>query len=234
VCKSEELEGSPRLASASATPERSPSRSEPDVTSGSAIDFIDHVVGSVDEGEAVIQRYRRDMEPEFPFVVLGPNSGWNEFKAKRPLLLLAVLMVGLRRDQKRQEMVAKKIREVISRDLLIGGQQTLDMLQCLLVYVNWLVYALNCGIQPLMRNRYHFHLHLGSQLCNFVHLIMAVVTELGLNKEPSVNPPVSGLGRFGYFGKSGSVLVMGTPEGCARRTLEERRAFLGCFFITSV
>ena len=63
---------------------------------------------------------------------------------------------------------------------------------------------------------------------------MAGLTELGLNKEASTNPHISGFGRFGYFGKAGSVLNMGAPEGLAKRTLEERRTFLGCFFLTSV
>lgn len=63
---------------------------------------------------------------------------------------------------------------------------------------------------------------------------MAVLTELGLNKEASMDAHVSGLGRFGYFGSAGSVLNMGAPDGIAIRTLEERRAFLGCFFLTSV
>ena len=63
---------------------------------------------------------------------------------------------------------------------------------------------------------------------------MAVSTELGLNKEASTNALVPGFGRFGYFGKAGSVLNMTVPKGVSIRTLEERRAFLGCFFLTSV
>jgi hypothetical protein len=82
--------------------------------------------------------------------------------------------------------------------------------------------------------RYHFHLHLGSQLLNLVHLMMALLSELGLNKEAALGKHVTGFGRFGYFGKSGTVLDMSAPGGLTKRTLEERRAFLGCFFLTSV
>ena len=63
---------------------------------------------------------------------------------------------------------------------------------------------------------------------------MSLLTELGLNKEASADPYVPGFGAFGYFGRAGSVLNMGAPKGFATRTLEERRAFLGCFFLTSV
>lgn len=63
---------------------------------------------------------------------------------------------------------------------------------------------------------------------------MAISTELGLNKEASTNAPIPGFGRFGYFGRAGSVLDMTAPPGVTTRTLDERRAFLGCFFLTSV
>lgn len=101
--------------------------------------FIDQVVNSDREGETILQAFRRDMEPQFPFVITCPNSQFEDLKEQKPLLLLAIVMVGLRHDQTRQETIARKIREIISRDLLIGGHQDLDLLQCLLIYVNWSV-----------------------------------------------------------------------------------------------
>lgn len=86
-------------------------------------------------------------------------------------------------------------------------------------------------------NRYHLHLHLGSQLCNLVHLIMSMVIELGLNKEITTK---SGFGKFGYFGKAGRIPIT-TPSqeeaplrSSSAKTLEEYRTFLGCFFLTSM
>jgi len=63
---------------------------------------------------------------------------------------------------------------------------------------------------------------------------MAVMTELALNKEISPNGLIPGFGRFGYFGKAGSVPNRNAPNPSTTRTLEERRTFLGCFFLTSV
>ena len=69
---------------------------------------------------------------------------------------------------------------------------------------------------------------------------MAMMIELGLNKGAMSKNLKLGLGRLGYFGKVGSVPeVMATTDGSAptlptTRTLEERRTFLGCFFLTSM
>lgn len=79
------------------------------------------------------------MEPQFPFVVTSPRISFFDLKQQKPLLALAILMVGLRRDQVRQITVAGKIREIISQELLTNGNDKFDFLQCLLVYVNWLV-----------------------------------------------------------------------------------------------
>ena len=83
--------------------------------------------------------------------------------------------------------------------------------------------------------RYHFHLHLNSQMCNLLHLIMAMVVELGLNKA-SPKAPKPGFGRLGYFGNAGSVpdrAFTAASRQSTTKTLEERRTFLGCFFLTS-
>lgn len=79
------------------------------------------------------------MAPLFPFVVILPSMTFIELRDKKPFLLLAILMLGFRHDQVRQTAIAKKIREIISYNVLIKGEQSLDILQCLLVYLNWSV-----------------------------------------------------------------------------------------------
>ena len=90
----------------------------------------------------MLQVFREDMEPQFPFVLTSSSMSFVDLKEQKPWLSLAILMVGLRRDQIRQTRVARKIRDIISYDLVTRGQQNLDLLQCLLVYVNWLVGSL--------------------------------------------------------------------------------------------
>ncbi|KAG9769980.1 hypothetical protein KCU88_g6737, partial [Aureobasidium melanogenum] len=108
--------------------------------------------------------------------------------------------------------MAKAFRELVSHRILVKGEQSLDLLQSLLVYIAW----------------YHLHIPLGPQLTNLVHLAMAMVSDLGLHRPAQMKlwsrPP--GTAAMGYFVRDGQV-----P---AARTLAERRAFLGCFCITFI
>lgn len=122
-----------------ATCEQTLSRSDTGLPDSSPIIFIDQIVNGNSEGEDILQAFRMDMEPQFPFVLTSPSIGFADLKEQKPLLVLAILMVGLRYDQVRQTTIARKIRDVISHDLLIKSQQDFDLLQCLLIYVNWLV-----------------------------------------------------------------------------------------------
>ena len=101
--------------------------------------FIDQTIDSDSEGETLLQAFRKDIEPLFPFVLTLPSMTFVDLKEQKPLLVLVILMVGCRYDQVRQTAIARKIREIISYDLLMRGEQNLDLLQCLLVYVNWSV-----------------------------------------------------------------------------------------------
>ena len=101
--------------------------------------FIDQMINSDSEGETILKAFRKDTEPLFPFVLTLPSMTFVDLKEQKPLLLLAILMVGCRHDRIRQTTIARKIREIISCDLLMKGEQNLDLLQCLLVYVNWWV-----------------------------------------------------------------------------------------------
>jgi hypothetical protein len=99
--------------------------------------WIAHFIPSDSEGEMILQTFRSEMEPLFPFVVTVPSMTFRDLKEKKPFLVLTILMVGCRHDQIQQTAIARKIREILSHNILIKGEQSLDLLQSLLVYVNW-------------------------------------------------------------------------------------------------
>ncbi|EHY57189.1 Transcription factor opdL [Exophiala dermatitidis] len=164
------------------------------------------------EAQLILDAFRNDMAPFFPFVVIPPAMTVDQLKRKNPFLLLSAMMVGCRHDKVRQMAMAKAFRELVSHRILVKGEQSLDLLQSLLVYIAW----------------YHLHIPLGPQLTNLVHLAMAMVSDLGLHRPAQMKlwsrPP--GTAAMGYFVRDGQV-----P---AARTLAERRAFLGCFCITFI
>jgi len=85
----------------------------------------------------MLQIYCSEMQPLFPFVVTLPGVTFAELRQQKPLLVLALLMVSCRHDQPRQIAIARKLRELISYMMLIKGERSLDILQCLLVYLSW-------------------------------------------------------------------------------------------------
>ncbi|KIX07799.1 uncharacterized protein Z518_02453 [Rhinocladiella mackenziei CBS 650.93] len=172
---------------------------------------VEHFIKTDGEAELILETYRSYMAPYFPFVVIPPNVDVNRFKEQKPVLFLTIAMVGCRHDRWQQSALGKRVREIISHKVLIKGEQSLDLLQGLLVYLAW----------------YHFHLHLGNQLTNLTYLTISMMTDLGLYKEPNSKSRLRyANGSLKHFRKD--------PTPAATRTLEERRAFLGCFYTSAV
>lgn len=85
----------------------------------------------------MLENFQTEVNPLFPFVVIPSGIVFKDLKEKKPYLILSILMVACRNDQARRRMIAQKIREIISYNILVKGEQSLDILQGLLVYVNW-------------------------------------------------------------------------------------------------
>lgn len=99
--------------------------------------WIDQFIQRDLQGEMLLQTFRREIQSLFPFIVIPTSTTYLDLREEKPFLVLAVVMVGCRRDQALQTAIAKRLREIISHNILIKGEKSLDMLQSLLVYVNW-------------------------------------------------------------------------------------------------
>lgn len=108
----------------------------PDPVDLTAAAWVDHFVQNDSEAELMLENFRK-VNPLFPFVIIPPGIVFKALKEQRPYLILSILMVSCRNDQAQRRVIAQKIREIISHNILVKGEQSLDILQCLLVYVNW-------------------------------------------------------------------------------------------------
>ncbi|KIW95391.1 uncharacterized protein Z519_03975 [Cladophialophora bantiana CBS 173.52] len=185
--------------------------------------YIDLSINNGREAEIVLQSFRSEMTTLFPFVVIPPSMTFVEMRQKKPFLVLAILMVCYRQDPARQTTIAHKLREMVSHSMLVQGKKSLDMLQALLVYLSW----------------YHVPVHQSSQVGNIGHLIMALLSDLRLNNGAVVQTLKPSFGCLEPFDNDGSDVSAMRPTSRAAqsssitRTLEERRTFLGCFFLIS-
>ncbi|KEF58238.1 uncharacterized protein A1O9_06164 [Exophiala aquamarina CBS 119918] len=172
--------------------------------------YFDHFIKSDREGRLILVAYRDDMAQYFPFVVFPPSMSLEQLKAERPFLCMAIMMVACRHDIARRTAMIKRVREIVSQRTVVQAERSLDILQGLLVCLGW----------------HHFQSQLGPSLASFVYLALTVMTDLGLNKQVVQS-------RFAkpqreYFAANGIMHVH------APRTLDERRAFLGCLYLTSI
>ncbi|PGG98563.1 hypothetical protein GX51_06760 [Blastomyces parvus] len=161
------------------------------------------------EASELLAFFCSEMAPLFPFIRLPWGTTPRELLLEKPLLYMVIMGIAYQSDTQRQQVFAKLFREEISRSILICGESSLGLFQALLVYSAW----------------NHVHMQLKARLSNLLPLAMVMVTDLELHREPHTRSKTSP-GALREVGR-----VPGAPNS---RTLEERRAFLGVFWLSSV
>lgn len=148
--------------------------------------------------------YHMRLCPQFPFVVLPPGTTAATCKAERPLLFAAIKMAASVYNPSSMRAQMYQLVAQISEQLLISSTRSMDALQALLVTLGW----------------FHSHCVMHAQLSSLLHLAQALLADLGLTREPAVHERTS-------------VMVL-VPEQPPPRKMEDKRAVLGIWFLTSL
>ncbi|KAL2011635.1 hypothetical protein VTN00DRAFT_4353 [Thermoascus crustaceus] len=168
-------------------------------------------ISLLSDEDSYLDIFRTHMAGHFPFVVIDKGISAQDLKRNKPFLFRTVIMAASYKDVSQQTALGKEIIEYLSRRLLIEGEKNLDLLQGLLVYMSWYqVFYYACG-----------------QITSLLQLAIDLVIDLDLNRPPNISEKpktVSDAMRFIYGHKPNAV----------SGSLEERRAFLGCFYISSM
>lgn len=95
----------------------------------------------VDRQEAafLLIEFRTQMAPQFPFVVIPPDSTAEGLRREKPMLWKAVMTAASYHKPIRQEAMGWKLMEEFSTRLLMKAEKSLDLLQAMLVHLAWLV-----------------------------------------------------------------------------------------------
>jgi hypothetical protein len=169
----------------------------------------------------------------FPFVVILQAVDAETLLRERPFLYRTIMAAAEQnpidqRDQVRDTM------QYLALHILQLGDKNLDMLLGVLVHIAWYVNYVSscyfftsiCAKRIDSIRRCHFHIHVIPRLTSLLHEALALLFDLGLNKAPSKNPRALCFEER-FVGRC-SIMHPTTD-----RTLEERRAALGCFFLVS-
>ncbi|KAF2687514.1 hypothetical protein K458DRAFT_415743 [Lentithecium fluviatile CBS 122367] len=196
------------LAASSQTPYITRPSSSPPPNSSPGVD-PENVLPNSHEASSLLSLFCTEMAPLFPFVSIPRNVTSDQLRTEKPILFTSIMMVASQNNVHRQSNLAQVVRYELSQAVLVRGEKSLALLQSILIYLAW----------------NHVHLQLGAQLLNLLHLAVSMLTELGLNKESHAWSN-TGAGAVGDLGRHRMVE--------ATRTLEERRAVLGVFWLSSI
>jgi hypothetical protein len=90
----------------------------------------------------LLEIFRTDMTPHFPFVVIPPSTTAAQLHRQKPFLYSAIMMSVAFRNVSKQMAMATEIMTDLSVRLLQNGEKSMDLLQGLLVYSAWYVFYL--------------------------------------------------------------------------------------------
>jgi hypothetical protein len=168
---------------------------------------------SESECEEYLETYRTKMVSFLPVVPLGPQVTVKEMREDRPFLWLVIKAI-CSKNSARQRALGGEVRKVLAREMLVEGRRSLDLLLGVLVFAGWCHYYI-C-VRPL-------------SITTDIQLGIALASDLGLTKPVPVEP----------IGIMLNYTAAGCPKQpasihCPPRTIEERRAMLGLFLVSSV
>lgn len=172
---------------------------------------VDHPLEDAAELEEELEIYRAMMVSYFPIVIIEDDVKMSNLRNTRPFLSLVIRAIATK-NLTRQASLGLEIRRVLGREMLFEATKSLDLLLGLLVYCSWS----------------HFYIYSKHIKSTSIQLAMALAFDLGITRPVSSEPR--------------HTLVLPTTNAekgpniprRAPRTMEERRAVLGLFLISSV
>ena len=196
-------------------------------TSGnSPASFLSDSIGpSSVEAEQYLTTFYTHKAKYFPFVYISSTVTAQQLRQERPFLWLCIMMIASR-STSQQQILGSHIQHIIAQKMLLKSEQSIDLLLGLLTFIGW--YAVPKS-KIILRDtdyflRFNYQIHSKPSLSVYTQLSTSLVYDLGLNKPlPKENSQMT-LCINSHHG----------PKSPTVRTMEERRAALGCFLITSI
>ncbi|KAJ9614190.1 hypothetical protein H2200_002326 [Cladophialophora chaetospira] len=145
----------------------------------------------------------------FPFVVVDPTIGLDILRRKRPFVLISILTFTASWNTALQKRLETELKESICKKIIMDGERSIDLLQGLLIYLNW----------------YHFYFDpQHNQLYLFMQMATSMALELGLDKPARQELPTS---------PAAIIFQLRLKSRLVAEEVEGRRALLGCYYLSS-
>ncbi|MCJ1286875.1 hypothetical protein MMC26_006221 [Xylographa opegraphella] len=170
---------------------------------------------SPEQANSLLHIFQTQMAEHFPFVVIPAGTTAQAIRRDKPFLYQMIILSASSRNLWEPKACRRLVMEYLGLHLLVCEEKSLDLLQGLLVYISW--------------GNYHFFIE--GQLTNLLHLAVALMTDLGLNRPPHrPNPKHRSMIDEA---KAAMKIAPGPAPKSQTQGLAEHRAFAGCYYLSS-
>ncbi|KAL4974564.1 hypothetical protein BDW66DRAFT_167646 [Aspergillus desertorum] len=185
-----------------------PDTNASDSTSRSPVAFSTAAEPTTPQAEECLITFRTHLLPYFPCVYMAPDMTAQQLRERRPFTWLCIMSVTCKSAAKRWAL-NDKIKATVAQQMVHNSASTdIDILLGLLIYLGW--------SNQQVHNKANLHV--------FTQLVHAAVYELGIHN-PSAKPKMLAL--CVYTEEEENAPIPG-------QSMEERRAVLASFLITSI
>ncbi|KAI9721705.1 MAG: hypothetical protein M1812_002039 [Candelaria pacifica] len=100
-------------------------------------DVIDAGLLTMMTAGSMLDRYKSDMTPYFPFVVIPPRTTAKQLHQEKPFLFLTIMAAASYDNMPLQRMLGKVVKRAVSRRMIHGEDSSFPLLQGLMVHLAW-------------------------------------------------------------------------------------------------
>jgi len=189
------------------------------------IDAFD--LGSEDP-DVLLTIFRNEMTPNFPFIDMSEFPRAEDLRRDRPSIYTVIMAVTTRNSLRGREL-GKTFMKQLGERMVVNGERNMDLLLACLIYAAWYVQqsATIFFIHLTHSIRFRDLLGYGHQLTFLLSAVLTLSSDLGLNRPTYRHIP-------DLFERA-LRRNLGIPDfKDSMGTLEERRAFLGYFYLSSM
>ncbi|RFU35059.1 hypothetical protein B7463_g1277, partial [Scytalidium lignicola] len=175
-------------------------------------DVFDRGLIILEEAIPLCASYRHMSQRHFPYVLLPDDVEINQLRIDKPFCLQAILIVASWQNPSLQILLEEQFLLDFSTRFFFRPEQTVDMVQALLVYLGW----------------YHFVIKTSQshQAYRLASVAATILMQLNLHKRPRDV-------KVNIFWSQAAVQVE-QPDSPEFWSIDARRALLGCYCICAV
>jgi RalA-binding protein 1 len=155
-------------------------------------------------------RYTERMAPHLPAVIFPPSQTVAELRRSKPILFLAIMAAASSEVHSLQSTLQRELMVIFAEKVFLSGEKSLELVQALLVAVIWYW-------PPEHFEELKFY--------QLVHVAAVMAIDLGLGRRGAPRRPLGAP----YSWQAHSFRRQAPVDPTS---IESRRAWLGCYFLT--